>query len=206
MTTLQLSERRTDLDRARGLAVLLMFLDHAAVVALHVYNVGGSPGGVLMMLRLTVTRASVIIFGLLVGFWLDSHRSHVRTLQVAAAGVFCTVLGALVGLPIGRPDVLLIIALVLACRTVVLRYPVAVIAVSLLQVTTWPVPWSGYQPGVLFGLAAAGVWWAERDDLLELEVVTWTDELPKWLAWPGRHALELYVAHIALLALVVLGA
>lgn len=191
--------REAWLDRTRGLAVVLMVVDHLAVFLVHEWGNPAPYGGLAQVLRLTVTRASLVLFMLVAGWLIEERGARPRRIaQVLLSGAAVTAFGAVLDLPIGRPDVLVLIGLALCFWRAIRRHPVATIAVGIVQLTAWPVPWDGYQPGAVVALLAAGVVW----NCWELDEIEWTDRLPAWLGWPGRHALALYVAHIFALGLV----
>lgn len=199
--TATIVRREAWLDRARGLAVVLMVVDHLAVFLVHEWGNPAPYGGLAQVLRLTVTRASLVLFMLVAGWLIEQHGARPRRMaEICLAGAAVTAFGWWLDFPIGRPDVLLLIGVCLCFWRQIRRHPVAAIALGVVQLTAWPIPWSGYQPGAVLALLAAGIVWncrafAEGGRL-------WTQRLPSWLGWPGRHALGLYVAHIAALGVV----
>lgn len=187
------------LDRVRGLAVVLMVVDHLAVFLVHEWGNPAPYGGLAQLIRYTLTRASLVLFMLVAGWLIEERGARPRRIaEVLIGGAAVTAFGAWLDLPIGRPDVLLLIGVALFFWRQIRRHPVTAIALGVVQLTAWPVSWSGYQPGAVLALLAAGVVW----NCWELDEIEWTDRLPSWLAWPGRHALALYVAHIGALGLV----
>lgn len=175
--------RLVGLDRLRGLAVLLMVLDHVLLVV-----------GEGLALRLTVTRAALPIFGLLAGaLWRPGAR--VRLLQLGGAAIVATYLGVVLGMP--RPDVLVVIFVALLAMHAYRRWPVATFAVAAIQATTWGIAAGGYEPGVLLVLMVGGYEFGrERLDVLGRRA-------PALLELLGRYPLSLYLGHLALLALAV---
>lgn len=179
------SRRMEGLDRLRGLGILLMVVDHILVAF--------GPD----QLRLGATRASLPIMCAVAGALCGRAIRLRRTAAVVAAGVVAMVLGRVVG--VGQPDVLLLLAGALASVAWVrgtghtwLLWALASFAV--IQPTTWPVEWSGYQPGTVVALVILGVWAGSN------YVDGWGLAWPSWLAVVGRRPLAWYVGHLAVLA------
>lgn len=191
--------RLAGLDRLRGLALVLMVVDHALLAA-----------GGLVAVRVTVTRASLPLFCLVAGALLTAARPRwARLGKIAAAGLVATAFGAPFG--IGQPDVLFVLALALVAAPLLIRIGspgvlYGALAVAILQPVSWPgwllVPgWTGYQPGTVLALVIVGHLWGAP------QLAHYGDRLPGWLALPGRHPLSLYVWHVFVLgALVAVGA
>lgn len=174
--------RYSGLDRLRGLAIVLMILDHVLLVS-----------GDGLPIRLTVTRASLPLFALTAGaLWRPGARRRHALILVAAA--VSMVLG--VGLGIGQPDVLLVLLVASIGMHAYLRFPVATAAVAALQATTWPVFTftGGYEVGVVLVLMIMGrVFGAARLDGYGRKLSPIFDRI-------GRYPLTFYVGHLALLA------
>lgn len=193
------TERRrlVGLDRLRGLAVVTMVIDHLALLA------GGAD-----LVRLTVGRVALPAFCLVAGALvrpLDGRRAW-RLGTVFGAGVVATALGAPLG--IGQPDVLLVLAVVLAGAGGLLAWawrrcsstPLVVAgALAVLQPVTWPIPWTGYQPGTVLALVLIG------RQLGRGPLERWGRALPAPLGGLGRYPLTAYVGHLAVLAVLVRG-
>jgi uncharacterized membrane protein len=171
------TRRLVTLDRVRGLAIVLMVLDHALLAAGH----HGGP------VRLTVTRLALPLFGLTAGALWKPGRAR-RYLEVAGAAIIATGLGLVVG--IGQPDILW---LLLVAMLVMPAGP-ALAAAGAIQATTWPLRTSGYEPGVVLVLVVLGHLYgsAPLDRLGQ--------RLPHRLEGIGRHPLGWYLGHLALLA------
>lgn len=180
--------RLDGVDRLRGLAVLLMVADHVALVA----GAGGA-------WRLTVTRAALPLFCVVAGSLARPGRPGRRLGVVAAAGLAATVLGAPLG--IGQPDVLFLLAGVLVLVRWVGPRPggpawAAVACLGVIQATTWPMAWTGYEVGTVLALVLVGQVVARRDlDQLGCR-------LPAVLAPVGRAPLWWYVGHLWVLLVV----
>lgn len=176
--------RLVALDGLRGLAILLMVMDHAALVY-------GAPWGV----REVVTRLAVPLFMLTAGYlWRPGLRR--RHLETALAAVVATpLLSTIGGAEFG---ILVVFLLVLPLVPVAVRWPLPVLALCLLQLSTWQIPWYGYQPGFVLGLLVVGqlawLWGRDREFLR-------AGELCAAFAFLGRWPLTLYVGHLAVLAI-----
>lgn len=184
--------RVVGLDRLRGLAVLLMVADH-------LWAVSGSQSALVVVGRLTVTRAALPLFAVAAAAGLAGglgRRSLWRPGGYVAAGV---ALGVLVTPALGLPrwDVLAVFGAVLMIYRAApeAAWPLVGL-VGLVQAVTWPVG-DGYQPGLLAGLVAVGL-------LAAGPAVRFGELLPgRWLGVVGRHAAPVYVGHLLLLFAVV---
>lgn len=183
--------RLVGLDRLRGLAVALMILDHAILAA-----------GAASWLRLGPTRASLPLFCLVAGS-LQARRGVgvLRCVELAVVGLVMTVaLDPLVG--IGTPDIVVLLGIALLVFELAKdnEYLVlTVAAVAVIQPFTWPVETNGgYQIGTVVALVYLG-----RHKALALAAQG--ERVPRCFEWLGRHALGVYVVHIATLGVVVAG-
>lgn len=185
------------LDGWRGIAVVSMMLDHVALVLAGL----GVPGP-WDLLRLTAGRVAFPVFLVVSGavYAMRGARGR-RLLEVAACGLFVSAVCVLAGLPIGRPDILLLIAAGLAAMPVFVRWPLLALCLGVIQPFTWPVPWSGYQPGAVVVLLLIGYWVMADEGYYVTGPVTlrWVST-PAWWEWLGRSALSVYVAHLVVLA------
>lgn len=177
------ASRRRGLDALRGLAVALMFLDHALLIA-----------GTGLPLRLTLGRLALPIFFVVAGACLSRFtRRHVL---IGFVGFVLPVLVPWVD----DPNVLLWYAfgafvLSVASRTAA----VLVVVVALTCLANGYAPWAAggtfntYEPLALLALMAVG-------RLLGRDSFAWSDRIAvRPLPWLGRHALVLYVAHLLIL-------
>lgn len=175
--------RDRGLDALRGLAVALMVLDHIAAVA----GWGG-------LWRYSLTRAALPLFMFCSGQLVARFGppSPKRSLQVLAVGVLELGCFAWLGLPLPGP--VLLIALLLPAFPYAVRYPYAIGALGIVQVVTWPLPWSGYQPGELLALVALAS--------IAPRIGPMPENAPAvvgWLADLGRRPLIAYLLHLVLL-------
>jgi hypothetical protein len=181
--------RLVELDRLRGLAILLMIADHVAIVA-------GTP-----IVRVTAGRLAVPIFFVVAGHLAGSRLSW-RHLQVGALGL---VLPLVVGF-VDSPNVLLWWAL--GCVVLYvwqrLSWPVwgLIVAALTLGANGWVIPAGShsYNPLDLLGLMALGRGMGP-------ELFVFGRRLAAWMGALGRAPIRWYVGHVLLvqLALVVLG-
>lgn len=182
--------RLPGLDAARGLAIGLMAVDHLCVVF-------AGP----MWVRLTIGRLALPIFFVLAGYL--ARRVSARTVAIGATGVLLPL-----AVPwIDAPNVLVYWAVGACVIAVCRRWPAALWMIIVAALTwgangfrTFPDGVLSYEPLLLLGMMAAGA-------LAGRSVWTWADRLPRWLCWPGRHAIWVYVGHLLLLqgALAVMG-
>ncbi len=176
------------LDRLRGLAIVLMVLDHALVV--------GAPHS---LLRLTVTRLSLPLFMIVSGLLirLGGQYRWLRTLELAAAAGMCAVILTLCWPTFGTPEILAVYLLVaVPCRRLIQRAPLAGAVLGYVQAWYWPLHWSGYQPGLVLLFLCVGSLCVR--DVGELG--QWGARCPAWLEPIGRRPLAWYVGHLCVLA------
>jgi len=173
------------LDRARGLAVVLMLLDHV-LEATH----AGTP------IRLTLTRASMPLFFLVSGHLVK--RLSWRTLATLMIGANLPLL-----VPwIDDPNVLVTYAIGSAIVVAARRWrPIAYLVP--IWALTWYANGYGWEPGSYAPLACYALMCIGH--LMLRGQWSWALCLPAWLAWCGRWPLSVYVGHLLLLQLVVFG-
>lgn len=187
--------REVFLDRIRGLAMLLMLLDHVLVLWLDV-----QPGEDLRWwLRRSVTRFSMPLFMLVSGY-LFGRTSRRRMFEVAAAALVVNVVLALFWPSFLLPEILAVWVFLLPVRKFLLRFPVEAGALGVLQAMYLPVRWPGYEPGVVLLFLALGRIWSDRADRRTGVLGSAGDRLPVWLGCLGRHPLGVYVVHLLALA------
>lgn len=182
--------RSVPLDSLRGLAVLLMIIDHGLALA--------GPGWPLAV-RLTVTRAALPLFCVVAGNLIAVRMPRPgRLLTLTAAGVGAEVLWGVLGLPGVNPLVLLTAALA-AVALCPAQWRLLLLVAAVVQPVTWPVARGGYEPGFVVALVVAGTL-VPRPTLEAVGA-----RVPAVFAAPGRFPVTLYLVHLAGLAGLVLG-
>lgn len=200
--TTAVKPRLVGLDRLRGLAIALMVLDHVLVWLLAVAEVDGLAGGAIELARLSVTRLSLPLFGVLAGCGLVFSVRH-RNFGVSipwrhAAGALLILFLPTWWIGLGRPDVLVQFVFIIGFGGwAIRRWPVVLGAFGVVQAITWPIGGTGYQPGVVVALLALGVLGSAGGRYLSAEVAGL--RLPGWLGTFGRYPVECYVGHVLVL-------
>lgn len=170
------------LDALRGLAIVLMMVDHVALVY-------GAPFGV----REIITRLAMPLFMLLAGYlWRPGLR--MRHLDLIVAAALSVPLSWLIGSD--TVPILVVLVLVLPLMELAHRYPLALLVLAIVQPITWPIAWYGYQPGAILALLIVGHlmrWSRLPSDWLRV------GERMPFLAPVGRWPLMIYVGHLVLL-------
>jgi hypothetical protein len=182
-------------DACRGLAVLLMLVDHVAAV-LPV----GLAAGAFGWYRVTLGRLAMPAFMLLMGvLWVRPlslrPSSSVRLLQVVGAGLLVSLMGAMTP-GLDCPDILMQVAALLLCFWWAFRWPVVALVLGYVQAVAWPIAWNGYQPGLVAMFIAAGMWWGRENAAADLRAF---GSAPAWLQAIGRRPLTWYVGHVFVL-------
>lgn len=182
------THRLDSLDRARGLAIVVMVIDHLAV-----YGWLGSLGGPA---QVTIGRLAMPLFFLLAG-----HLAH----RLTSRHAWVFLLGALLPVyvtPIDSPNVLCWWAL--GCvLLVIFRWAgvspalIAIIGLSLLANRVRGPEGHTYDPWGLWGLMAVG-------SLIPTRWFSWGDRLPHVLGPIGRHPIAWYAGHLLLLQTIYL--
>lgn len=184
-TTLDARPRLVELDRLRGLAILLMIADHLAIVV-------GTP-----IVRVTAGRLAIPIFFVIAGH-LAGHRLSWRHLQIGALGLVLPLVVSFVD----SPNVLLWWAL--GCVVLYgwqrLHWPVwgLIVLALTLGANGWVVTPGdrSYNPLDLLGLMALGRGMGP-------ELFTFGRRLPAWVGSLGRCPIRWYVVSSLLLQLVL---
>lgn len=177
-----------------------MVIDHALV---WVTNVAGVEHVAIVLVRSTLTRAALPLFMFVAGSLL-ARRCDVssrRLLQVLGAATVVTLVNAVPGgVGFVRPDVLVVFSIVLGLLVLPHRLGLATpnplwwVGIGAVQLTVWPDPMAGYDPGLLLLYLGAGA-------LAGPGVLAAAGErLPAFLAPLGRRPLTIYVGHMVLLA------
>jgi len=173
------NKRIASLDALRGLAILLMILDHILAVT-----------GELQILRFTVTRFSMPLFFLVSGFLL--YRVNIPRLVIV--GLIGIALPMYVGF-IDEPNVLFLYAVFAPFIVWARNSPLALMGISAFGLAMYAnnfldLP-GAYAPFALFGLMALG-------KLVPRE--SWERvRLPRFLNYAGRYPLTTYVVHLLVL-------
>jgi hypothetical protein len=180
--------RSSALDSVRGLAIVLMILDH---LALYAYGMGWG-NDFLDGFRLTITRFSMPLFFLVAG-----HLAWGKQLRLRHAGI--AVIGILLPLyvtPIDNPNVLFWWAVGCLCLAVTrwAGWPAWVMVAFALTgyANHWTSEAGGYEGMALFGLMALGA-------LLPRDAFAFGSSMPPWVAGLGRRPLSIYVGHLVAL-------
>ena len=186
----EVNERLHGLDALRGLAVLLMFVDHVLIAFDEHHQ--------FELVRMSLTRVCLPLFCVVAGSLIGSGPRLSRLAVVGAAGVVASWLSVPIG--IGQPDILLLLVVAISlCAWAgsgsALRGWV-VFALAILQPSTWAFTWEGYQPGVVVALVMLGgvIGPCRLDDYgcaLQWRPV---------LSFVGRWPLSFYLGHLAVLA------
>lgn len=179
------------LDRIRGLAIILMLVDHGLAVA-------GSP----WWSRVGPTRASLPLFMLVSGWLLcgRSRPSDVRCVQLAIATVAAAPASALAGL--GAPDILLVYSMALVGWHFFRAHAVAATTVGLVTFATFPVTWYGYHPGYVLGLLGVGALLRQSSGSHAFR--DFGDRLPACFARVGQYPLTWFVGSTYAFVLIAL--
>lgn len=175
--------RLAGLDRLRGLAIVLMLVDHTVWLA-------GAEWA-----RGTVTLLAVPLFMGIAGYlWRPGWRPRYE--QVALAAGISGALALYMGL--AAPVFLVVIVLALPIVAALHRWPAPAAMLGVLQALYWPVGWAGAEVGLVVACMMIGRLWRQAGGQ-EWRV---GDLLPAWLGTVGRWPLTWYTGHMAAMALV----
>lgn len=179
-------DRNPLIDVIRGLAILLMVLDHVAAVY------GFDP-----WVR-DLTRPALPMFMVLAGF-LGSGLVTSRYWDVVTVAVMT--LPLLVYLQLVLVPILVVFALVYPLLRYSPGWLVIFASAGLLWAHNWPLQWGGYEPGYVLAFLAFGRLGALAG--VQIPRLTWS--LPG-LALIGRYPLTVYALHVfVIFAAVTLG-
>jgi len=190
--------RRPGIDRIRGLAIILMMVDHVLVACstLGVTNDG------LMLTRLSLTRLALPLFLLVSGaLWVEQLPRPRRLGSVIAAAVALNVGMAVYWPEFSTPEVLVVWSLAAVAAPIIVRHPLAMITLGYIQWQHWQVAWDGYQPGIVVLFLAVGAL-ASRAGLTP-GMGAYGRLLPAPLGALGRKPLTWYVGHLTALTVLV---
>lgn len=171
--------RSAFLDAARGVAIVLMMADHAVLAF-------GGPWGV----REILGRFAAPLFMAIAGY-LWRPRLSGRILEVGIAAALSVPLVS--GIGGAHVPILVVFLLVYPALWVSYRWPYLVLGLAVLQLSAWPVPWYGYQPGFVLAFLVLGQLLARH---ATVPVMVGSGGV---LGWLGRWPLTAYIGHLALI-------
>ncbi len=183
------------LDALRGLALVLMFLDHALVVL-----IAADGPHWLTYIRGSITRLSLPLFMVTSGFLMNQHRgfSKRRRIQVLVAALWINFLIFVFPVGFGNPDILALWLFVALFWKLIVKYPVETLTLGMIQnvSATLHLPSHNYQPGYVAAWLALGVIIARLPQ--EPGFLKHAGRLPRWVKSIGRNPLAWYVGHLTL--------
>ena len=191
--------REQILDAMRGLAIVIMIIDHV----LSLLESVGIQNILVENSRLTITRFSMPLFMLASGIvWVRYGLKVKRWSQVFFLALILNAMMRLLWPDFNFPEILLVWSVLAIFWRVIVRYPIITMIVGYTQTTFWQIPWQGFQPGELLIFLSVGALigkiplenlWRERR----------TAKLLEPLALVGRYPLAIYGGHLFLLAVIV---
>lgn len=191
--------REQILDAMRGLAIVIMIIDHV----LSLLESVGIQNILVENSRLTITRFSMPLFMIASGIvWVRYGLKVKRWSQVFFLALILNAMMRLLWPDFNFPEILLVWSVLAIFWRVIVRYPIITMIVGYTQTTFWQIPWQGFQPGELLIFLSVGALigkiplenlWRERR----------TAKLLEPLALVGRYPLAIYGGHLFLLAVIV---
>jgi predicted acyltransferase len=198
-------KRVTAIDRLRGLALLLMILDHSLVV----YQAVNGPQDWVWWIRHTVTRFALPLFMMMAGLLIaqKGHPAWNRLPFILVAAIVINVVAHyLPQVGFHTPDVLANFVMAVPLYFLFVRYPLETIVVGFLQAYYLPITWNewmGYQPGMIMAFLALGVLLKFHPNTLVMRLGR---RLPAALEILGRRPLLWYCGHLAVLYVIGIAA
>ena len=194
--------RNALLDAMRGLAILIMIVDHIFSALESV----GVESNFVEYSRLTATRFSMPLFMIASGIVWGAYGLRLKRWgQVLVLAVALNAMTRLLWPDFNFPEILLVWSALAIFWRLIVRYPIITMIIGYTQTTYWMLPWQGFQPGELAIFLGAGV-------LISKSSLSWlwkeprTSRLIEPLAFVGRYPLRIYGGHLAILALIVAAA
>ena len=192
------SNRIAVLDKVRGLAIILMMLDHTLVMlsTLEIISNGA------LLTRMTLTRFALPMFMIVSGaLWAARTPGGKRIGSIILVSIFLNVFMVMFWSEFSTPEVLAVWALAALFASFISKYPVLAITLSYIQWEYWPIGWDGYQPGVVVLFLAVGVL-AARCGIVPGTGVA-GKLLPEFLGVIGKRPIIWYAGHLVVLTVLV---
>ncbi len=194
-----LKARSALLDGMRGLAIIIMIVDHI----LSALESIGIESNFVEYSRLTATRFSMPLFMIASGIVWGMYGLRLkRWAQVLVLAVALNAMMRLLWPDFNFPEILLVWSALAIFWRLIVRYPIITMIIGYTQITYWMLSWQGFQPGELAIFLGAGV-------LISKSSLSWLWKEPRTLrlieplAFVGRYPLSIYGGHLAMLALIV---
>lgn len=188
------------IDAIRGLAIVLMVLDHSlfAIESIGVTN------ALIENSRLTITRFAMPLFMIASGLiWALYGLKVKRWIQVFVVAILLNLFLRVFWSDFNNPEILFVWAILAIGWRLIVRFPISVIIIGYIQFIFWPIPWSGFQPGELAIFLGVGVL-AARTALDQLWKYIKFEKLLSALAFIGHYPLSIYCGHLISLSLIVI--
>lgn len=177
--------RSVGVDRVRGLAVLLMVLEHVTGVVLGVSVVHDTVGRLAMPLFM-LTAGAVFV------------RLRARHAWIFAVGIALAVVVPWAGDPSILVQYVFGVVVLAVARSADLPLWVVLALCATVAANGWDLEAHGYGWGGVYALVVLGA-------MVGTSAFAWGERLPVWVGWLGRHPFGLYVGHLLLLQLLVIG-